>query len=64
MSEKAFNAEPEVRSPCVSICVLNEAQICLGCGRSRTEIGNWSKVSVEQQKQICAVAEKRMETLV
>ena len=59
----AFNAEPEVKSPCVSICVLNEAQICLGCGRSRDEIARWSSATAEQQRAINELARERMETL-
>ena len=39
-------------SPCVSICTLDEAEICLGCGRTLREIACWSTYSKEQQWQI------------
>ena len=39
-------------SPCVSICTLDEAEICLGCGRTLEEIAGWSTYSKERQWQI------------
>lgn len=59
----AFNAEPEVKSPCVSLCVLSEQQVCLGCGRSRDEVAAWSRASVDEQRQVCERAKARMESL-
>ncbi len=63
-SETAFNAEPEVKSPCVSICVLDDAQLCLGCGRTRNEIGCWSLATADEQRKICALAKQRLEAMV
>lgn len=36
----------EVESPCVKICVIHpEAQICVGCRRTRGEIAVWSSLT-------------------
>ena len=59
----AFNSEPEVKSPCVSLCVLSEEQVCLGCGRSRDEVTAWSRASVAEQREICRLAQARMENM-
>lgn len=32
-----------VASPCVSICVLDDNDICIGCYRSGREISDWGK---------------------
>ena len=63
MSNTAFNAEPKVKSPCVSICVLDEGQLCLGCGRTRNEIGHWSKATADEQREICMLATQRLEAM-
>ncbi|WP_344803750.1 DUF1289 domain-containing protein [Allohahella marinimesophila] len=42
-------AEAPVRSPCVSICCLDEDDICVGCYRSGDEICNWSSLNNEQR---------------
>ena len=48
----ALNKEalPSVSSPCVSICVLDEADICMGCFRSADEITDWCALD-QQGKQ-------------
>ena len=49
-----------VPSPCQDICRLNEASICVGCGRSLDEIEEWSRAGRERQLQICAAARARL----
>ena len=46
------NRELYPASPCVSICTLDEAEICLGCGRTLEEISYWSTYSKEKQWEI------------
>ncbi len=46
------NRELYPASPCVSICTLDEAETCLGCGRTLEEISHWSTYSKEKQWQI------------
>ncbi len=42
--------EKRVSSPCVSICYLDEQDICQGCYRSGQEISNWGDYSNEQRQ--------------
>ena len=51
------NTEP--RSPCVSICVLNEHDICEGCFRSADEITDWYMASDEEKREILRRANER-----
>ena len=44
--------EEIVRSPCVSICALDENDICIGCSRSGDEIINWGRYSSQQRKEV------------
>lgn len=41
-----------VASPCVSICALNEDDICTGCQRSIDEIRRWSRMSNPERRQV------------
>lgn len=41
--------EPRVKSPCISICVLNEQQVCEGCYRDVLEITDWVMYSDERK---------------
>ncbi len=49
-----------VESPCISVCVLDEQRVCIGCGRTLDEIAVWSRSSVEEQRAICAAAAERL----
>lgn len=46
-------------SPCVRMCTLDDADICLGCFRSIDEICAWSQASVKEQRDILAKASVR-----
>lgn len=43
---------PTVNSPCVRSCTLNEKEVCLGCGRSLSEILNWHNLNYEEKSKI------------
>ncbi len=33
---------PAIKSPCIKLCVIEpESGYCIGCGRTRDEIGGW-----------------------
>ncbi len=49
MSEQA-----PVRSPCVSICALDDDDICTGCQRSGMEIATWGRMSEVQRRDVRA----------
>lgn len=50
-----------VPSPCRNLCQLDEAGICIGCGRSIDEITEWTRAGSERRLQIRAAARARLE---
>jgi predicted Fe-S protein YdhL (DUF1289 family) len=54
----------QIASPCVNICTLDAAgTICLGCGRSREEIGAWMIMSEDERAAIIQrLAQRKSET--
>jgi len=54
----------EPRSPCISVCVLDEQDICTGCFRSAGEITEWFMASGEEKRQILRRARERMDASV
>lgn len=51
-------------SPCVQICVVDfETDLCIGCGRSRNEIAQWTAFSAEARAHVLALLPGRLETL-
>lgn len=52
----------KVRSPCVSICSLDEQEVCIGCQRTIDEIMNWSGMSDEERRKVLEkVAERELQ---
>lgn len=39
-------------SPCIQVCTLDDAQVCIGCRRTLQEIVQWAQMSADEQ---CAV---------
>ncbi|HEY8163590.1 MAG TPA: DUF1289 domain-containing protein [Methylocystis sp.] len=52
-----------IPSPCNKICTLNGAGLCVGCGRSREEIGSWSQLSDADKKRVVERAAARLEAM-
>jgi predicted Fe-S protein YdhL (DUF1289 family) len=51
-------------SPCLGICQLDDTTgLCLGCGRSRGEIGDWISMSESQRDQVWSQLPERRATL-
>lgn len=48
-----------VKSPCVSICVLDEQDICQGCFRSGEEITDWLAIDDQGRTEILKRCEQR-----
>lgn len=46
-------------SPCISICRLNDEDICVGCYRSSEEIRNWIYLDDDQRQQIIELCSDR-----
>ena len=53
----------EVTSPCVKVCRLNDSGDCLGCGRTRDEIGSWMRASNEEKAWILEAATARLKIM-
>jgi predicted Fe-S protein YdhL (DUF1289 family) len=49
------------RSPCISVCALDENDICTGCHRSAEEITDWFMASDEQKREVLRRARERMQ---
>ena len=49
----------EPASPCISVCALDEKDICMGCYRSAEEITDWWMASAAEKETILARCEER-----
>lgn len=55
---------PVIESPCVKVCVVDpETGFCIGCGRTRSEIGSWLIFSAEERRTIMTGLPERVTTL-
>ncbi|GAB4351059.1 MAG: DUF1289 domain-containing protein [Gammaproteobacteria bacterium] len=50
---------PDISSPCVRICCLDEQEICLGCFRHIEEITGWSAADDTERLAILERCERR-----
>lgn len=53
------DAERPVASPCVSICALDEQDICTGCQRSVAEITRWGRMDNTESRQVLKLCHER-----
>jgi len=44
--------EKPIASPCVSICALDETDICIGCQRNVDEIIRWSRLNNSERREV------------
>ncbi len=51
--------EKPLRSPCVSICVLDEQDVCVGCQRTGQEISNWGRMNNDERRAVLASVASR-----
>ena len=56
VGELAIN---EVKSPCISVCALNDDGVCIGCWRSVDEIAAWSSLDNEKKREVVKLAQQR-----
>lgn len=54
--------DTEPKSPCVSICVLSDDDICQGCFRSAEEITDWFMASDEEKQAILERSAERQKS--
>ena len=44
-----------IETPCTKVCVIHPARgLCLGCGRSLSEIAAWSGLSRDDRRRVMA----------
>lgn len=55
--EPRFPPAPD--SPCVRNCCLDDADVCIGCGRHLQEILRWSQADAAEREAIIARAAAR-----
>lgn len=53
------NEQTRIASPCVSICALDENDICTGCHRSGQEIAGWGSKSEAEKAEIMLKVRER-----
>ncbi|MES2819641.1 MAG: DUF1289 domain-containing protein [Pseudomonadota bacterium] len=49
-----MSEEHPVASPCVHICALDDADLCIGCQRNVDEITRWSRMDNPERRQVLA----------
>ena len=59
-----YVAPVAVESPCILVCTLDlESGWCLGCGRTREEITDWTRMSAGERGAVMAALPERCDTL-
>jgi predicted Fe-S protein YdhL (DUF1289 family) len=51
--------QQEPASPCISVCALDENDVCMGCYRTADEITEWFMATPEEKRRILRQAAKR-----
>ncbi|MDC0664265.1 DUF1289 domain-containing protein [Marinobacter sp. SS21] len=51
----------KVLSPCVSVCALDENDVCIGCHRTGDEILKWSQLTNDERRDVLRLVAKREE---
>jgi uncharacterized protein len=50
-----------IESPCTKVCIIHAAHgLCLGCGRSLSEISAWSSLSADDRTRLMADLPRRL----
>lgn len=52
-------AQRPVASPCVSICALDDDDICTGCQRTADEITRWSRMDNAERRKVLGLCHER-----
>lgn len=56
-----MNGSEKVRSPCVSVCALDENDLCIGCHRTGDEILRWTRMTNQERREVLQEVAKREE---
>lgn len=57
----AAEREADVPSPCIGVCRVDGADVCVGCGRTIDEICGWIESGAERRRAIVRLARQRLE---
>ncbi|MBB3045850.1 hypothetical protein FHR99_000086 [Litorivivens lipolytica] len=49
-----------VKSPCISVCSLDDDDLCVGCFRTLKEITDWSDYSEDKKRAVVIESRQRM----
>jgi predicted Fe-S protein YdhL (DUF1289 family) len=60
VSQDDAPAPRRVGSPCVSVCLLNDDDVCVGCFRSAGEITDWVMLDDLGRRQVLELSRERM----
>jgi predicted Fe-S protein YdhL (DUF1289 family) len=60
MKRFATSRASTVTSPCVRDCCLDDAEVCMGCGRTLQDILRWHAASDEEREAILVAAKARV----
>ena len=53
-----------VSSPCIKVCAVDgQTGLCLGCGRTLSEIGGWIKLGEDGRADVMSALPARMDHL-
>lgn len=53
----------EIKSPCISVCVLDENDVCEGCYRNVREITDWSGMDNDEKRVVMVAVGERYKAL-
>lgn len=56
-----MSVSDKVRSPCVSVCALDENDMCIGCQRTGDEILRWTQMTNEERREVLRLVAIREE---
>jgi len=54
-------SEADPPSPCISVCLMDDNDICVGCHRSSAEITDWFMASAQRKREILDRCRERLE---
>lgn len=63
MKMNAFTTT-EIETPCIKVCVIEpDSGFCIGCGRTRNEIGGWLGMSDAERRHVMGGLQARVANL-
>lgn len=57
--EENKQQEKPLKSPCVSVCALDEDDVCVGCYRTGNEISHWGGMNNDERREVLARSVER-----